>query len=64
MKGNSQKDPETAMEFGSLITMMKTAIAMRANIKMIEKMALEFIDGKTGLFTKGNFWMTLNMGKE
>jgi hypothetical protein len=55
MKDNLQKDQETAMEFGYLITTIRAAIDMKANIKTIEKMDLEFINGKMVRFIKDNF---------
>ena len=50
-----QKDQETAMEFGCLITTIRAAIDMKGNIKTIERMDLEFINGKMAPFIKDNF---------
>ena len=55
MKDNLQKDQETGMVFGCLITTIRTVIDMKGNIKTIERMDLEFINGKMVPFIKDNF---------
>ncbi len=55
MKANLQKVQETETEYGFLIIMMKTAIGMKANIKMTGKMDLECTGGKMELPMRVNF---------
>jgi hypothetical protein len=52
MKGSLETGQETGKEYGFQTTAIKKTIAMKVSIKMIKKVDLEFIDGKTGQFMR------------
>lgn len=58
MKGSLETGQETGKEYGFQTTAIKEAITMKVSIKMIKKVDLEFIDGKTGQFMRESFRMT------
>lgn len=64
MKGISSKAQETVMGIGLLTIWTQTVIVMKVSTKMIRRMALEYINGKTAQLTKESFWMIWSMEKE
>jgi len=55
MKGISSKAQETVMGIGLLTIWTQTVIVMKVSTKMIRRMALEYINGKTAQLTKESF---------
>lgn len=55
MRDSLEMAPETGKEIGFQTIAIKKTIATKDNTKMIKKVDLAYIDGKTAQFMRGSF---------